>query len=94
MGSDGKLPPLRDQVILYIDASERSTEVKKLLNRAGVSFFETAGSVGPLQRKPALLYGGAVYQGVEEIQGFVRLLEHWNLTGLSPEIFCDDASKP
>ena len=73
-----RIRPLKDQVILYVDESPESREAVQLLYSVGISPFVTNGAVGPLDRKPLVIYHGGFYRGMQEIKGLVDLLGFWS----------------
>ena len=74
---NGRVPTLKDPVILYADGSSESDAAKALLKDAGISPFVTEGRVEPLERKPLVLYNGGTYQGIDEIRSLLQLLSFW-----------------
>lgn len=73
-----RIRPLKDQVILYVDESAESREAEQLLCSVGITPFVTNGAVGPLDRKPLVIYHGGFYRGMQEIKGLVDLLRFWS----------------
>jgi hypothetical protein len=93
----GRLAPLREPLLLYLDHSKTSTQVKRLLAQAGVTFEQSYGRVGPVQRKPLVLHGGGTYEGLKQIRALVELLHFWHQHPLfAKEVFQlrEDARRP
>ncbi|MBW2063368.1 MAG: hypothetical protein JRJ03_00405 [Deltaproteobacteria bacterium] len=72
-----KIPALKDPIILYMNNSEESQKAEAMLKEAGISPYVTTGRVEPLERKPLVLYGGGIYQGLNEIRSLIHLLAFW-----------------
>jgi hypothetical protein len=90
-GTPTKIRALRDPLLLCLDKSPESAQVKKLLEVAGVSHQLTDCRLEPLQRKPLVLFGAGIYQGLEQVQGLVRLLAFWSSQPIEREIFLSPA---
>jgi hypothetical protein len=87
-----KLRPLKDPLVLYADRSRESREAEKLLRAAGISPFLADRAVEPLQKKPLVVYGGGVYQGLDEIVGLLRLLQFWSEQSIRRDVFRDSSA--
>jgi len=85
-----KIPALKDPVILYVDTSTESLKVKTLLEEAGISPYLTTGQVGPLERRPLVLYDGGIYQGLDEIRSLIHLLDFWTGQPTCSLVFQDE----
>ncbi len=88
-----RIRPLRDQLILYVDNTRESREAQELIEEAGLDPYITYAPVGPLQRKPLILYGGGVYQRLQEIRGLLALLEFWSNQPIKRSIFRRNSEK-
>ena len=69
---------LKNRVILYIDDTTESQKAQELLRSVGVSADVTDGPVGPLDKKPLVIYQGGFYNGLQEIKQLVDLWQFWN----------------
>lgn len=87
-GSVAKME-LRDPMILYVDGSRESYEAETLLRTSGIVPFVTSDPTEPLKHKPLLLYSGACFQGLEAINGLVRMIDHWKQQGIATGVFAD-----
>jgi len=76
--ASGRIRPLKDHLILYVDESNESREAEELLQSVGISPFVTDGAVGPFDTKPLVIYHGGFYRGLSEIRGLVNLLHFWS----------------
>lgn len=76
--SSPQIRPLKDHLFLYVDDTTESRQAEQLLHSVGISPFVTDGSVGPLDRKPLVIYHGGFYRGLQEIRGLVDLLGFWS----------------
>ena len=89
MPEQARVHPLRGRVIVYVNGSEESRKALKLLDDAGILYETTKGPVEPWEQKPLLVFRGATHEGVEEIEGMVRLLQFWSGQPMGGAVFVE-----
>lgn len=87
MSEIGKVRPLKDHVILYVDESLNSHSAVELLKNVGIKPYITNGTVEPFEEKPLAIYAGGIYQGLEDIRGLVSLLSFWSAQSIDRSLF-------
>lgn len=73
-----RIPSLRRWVFLYSDSSVASDQMREILTREGITFWEAFdGPIEPFEKKPLILYMGGTHEGVEGLKDFLDELRHW-----------------
>ncbi len=84
---------LAEPVVLYTDDSDESREVERLLQEAGIEFFDAHRAVEPPNRPPLLFHGGGSYQGVDQIREWLDLLRYLSTERPTSPSFLQEKTK-